>query len=219
MSYELRTPLTSIAGFAEMLEGGYAGALPRQAEDYVGAILQSVEKLRTQIDEILDLTQSEAGALPIAADEVDLRALCEEAAASAREAAKRRGHEFVAEIDWSVGSVTGDARRLRQSVDHLLRNAIHYTPDGGRIVLHAEGDTGEARIAVSDNGVGIPAEEQAKVFDRFHRTAAGGQVRALGLGLPLTRQFVEGHGGTIALESEEGRGTIATIVLPRGALG
>ncbi|MCA1748217.1 MAG: PAS-domain containing protein, partial [Sphingomonadales bacterium] len=144
MSYELRTPLTSIAGFAEMLAGGYAGELPEAAGDYVGSILESVGKLRTQIDEILDLAQSEAGGLPLAQDEVDLKRLCEEAATEARAAAGRRGHELATEIDWSVGSVTGDAIRLRQAIDHLLRNAIQYTPEGGRVLLHAEGDAGEA---------------------------------------------------------------------------
>lgn len=218
MSYELRTPLTSIAGFAEMLDGGYAGELPDQAADYVRAILESVARLRTQIDEVLDLTQSEAGGLPLAREEVDLRALCEEAADEARAAAEARDHEFVAEIDWSVGSITGDARRLRQSIDHLLRNAIRYTPEGGRVLLHAEGDAREARITISDDGVGIAPGEQTRVFDRFHRAVADEQARALGLGLPLTKQFVEAHGGRIDLKSEPGEGTFVTVTLPRGEL-
>lgn len=217
MSYELRTPLTSIAGFAEMLEGGYGGELPAGAKDYVGSILESVGKLRTQIDEILDLAQSEAGGLPLARDEVDLKRLCEEAAAEARAPAARRDHELAAEIDWSVGSVTGDAIRLRQAIDHLLRNAIQYTPEGGKVLLHAEGDAREARIVVSDNGPGIARDEQRRVFDRFHR--ADGTSRALGIGLPLVRQFVEAHGGSIAMQSEPGQGTSVTITLPRGDVG
>lgn len=220
ISYELRTPLTSIAGFAEMLDGGYAGELPDQAADYVKSILDSVATLRVQIDEVLDLTQGEAEDLPMEQAEVDLQLLCEEAAADARQRAAARNHEFVAEIDWSVGSVTGDARRLRQSLDHLLRNAIRYTPEGGRILLHAEGTTTEARITVSDNGAGISEDEQARVFDRFHRGAGEQQSRALGLGLPLTKQFVEAHGGTLELKSEPGEGTFVTVVLPReGGVG
>ncbi|MEQ9663595.1 MAG: PAS-domain containing protein [Parasphingopyxis sp.] len=217
MSYELRTPLTSIAGFAEMLDGGYAGKLPEKAADYVATILESVAKLRTQIDEILDLTQSEAGSLPMAEEEIDLQLLCDEAANAARDAATRRGHELVTEIDWSVGGVIGDPHRLRQALDHLLRNAIRYTPEGGRVLLHAEGDAKEARITVADNGTGIAAEEQARVFDRFHRgeAGAGDSGRSLGLGLPLTKQFVEGQGGSIHLESEPGEGTFVTITLPR----
>ena len=219
MSYELRTPLTSIAGYSEMLDGGYAGDLPEEAAGYVSSILESVGKLRTQIDEILDLAQSEAGGLPLARDEVDLKRLCEEAAVEARGAAGRRSQELVQEVDWSVGSVIGDALRLRQAVDHLLRNAIEYTPQGGRIVIQAEGDTDEARIIVSDNGPGIPRAKQSKMFDRFHRGAGDDKPRALGIGLPLTRQFVEAHGGTIRMLSEPGAGTAVTIVLPRGELG
>ena len=180
------------------------------------AILDSVATLRVQIDEVLDLAQGEAEDLPMEREEVDLQLLCEEAAADARERAAARGHEFVAEIDWSVGSVTGDVRRLRQSLDHLLRNAIRYTPEGGRILLKAEGTTAEARIIISDNGVGISEDEKARVFDRFHRGAGEQQSRALGLGLPLTKQFVEGHGGTLQLESEVGEGTFVTVTLPRG---
>lgn len=219
MSYELRTPLTSIAGFAEMLEGGYAGELPEQAGDYVRSILDSVGKLRTQIDEILDLAQSEAGGLPLARDEVDLTRVCEEAASEARMAAGRRGHELRTAIDWSTGSVIGDALRLRQAVDHLLRNAIQYTPEGGRVSLDAEGDAAEARITVSDNGPGIPRDEQRRVFDRFQRGANDGESRALGIGLPLVRQFVEAHGGRLEMRSEPDRGTSVTIILPRGEVG
>ncbi len=215
MSYELRTPLTSIAGFAEMLDGGYAGKLPEKATEYVSSILESVGKLRTQIDDVLDLTQSEAGGLAMAQEEVDLGRLCQEAGEDAKAAAAARGHELVEDIDWSVGSVTGDGLRLRQAVDHLLRNAIRYTPANGRIFLHGEGDAREARITVSDNGPGIAEDEQRKVFDRFHRIDGEDRSRALGLGLPLTRQFVEAHGGTIALHSAPGEGTFVTISLPR----
>lgn len=217
MSYELRTPLTSIAGFAEMLEGGYAGELPPKATEYVASILDSVARLRTQIDEVLDLTQSEAGGLPIAQDDVDLVALCKQALAAAQESSDESGHSLVGEIDATAGSVIGDARRLRQALDHLLRNAIRYTPENGRVTLHADGDDEAARIVVSDNGPGIATADQHKVFDRFHRADAAGQSRALGLGLPLTRQFVEAHGGKIKLASALGEGTSVTIELPRAA--
>ncbi|NNC72272.1 MAG: histidine kinase [Sphingomonadaceae bacterium] len=218
MSYELRTPLTSIPRFAEMLDGGYAGELPGQASDYVAAILTSVAKLRTQIDEVLDLTQSEAGGLPMAADTVDLKVLCDEAVAEVREAADVRQHKLSIEIDTSVGSITGDARRLRQALDHLLHNAVRYTPEGGKVDLRADGDAQEARITITDNGPGIAPADQHKVFDRFHRADADAQSRALGLGLPLTKQFVEAHGGSIRLSSEAGRGTSVTITLPRGGV-
>lgn len=217
MSYELRTPLTSIGGFAEMLAGGYAGDLSPTASDYVTAILESVARLGTLIDEVLDLTQSEAGALPLERKSVDLRRLAREAAATIKAPAAEKGLDFEINLDRSLGSVSGDARRLRQALDHLLRNAVRYTPEGGRVLLHGDGDAANIRIVVSDNGPGMDAKAQARAFDRFSRTSEARERGAsLGLGLPLARQFVEAHGGTLSLLSEPGQGTAVTIELPRG---
>ena len=217
MSYELRTPLTSIAGFAEMLAGGYAGALPPTAGEYVGAILDSVGRLGALIDNVLDLTQSDTGALLLAEDEVDLAALCQNAAAAMREAAERKGISLAVDVDATVGLVIGDTRRLGQAVGNVLGNSLMYTDQGGRVLLRAEGDREEARIIISDNGRGIAPAEQGKVFDRFHRTVdgRGDAAAAVGLGLPLAKQFVEAHGGSIFLESQPGEGTTVTISLPR----
>lgn len=217
MSYELRTPLTSIAGFAEMLAGGYAGELQPVAADYVRAILESVARLGILIDNVLDLTQSDTGSLLLAEDRIDLQAMCSEAAEERRQLASEKGLEFAVELDASAGSITGDRRRLRQALDNILENAMSYTPAGGRVLLHAVGSDAEARITVSDSGAGIPAADQTRVFDRFHRTmvAGAGRTEALGLGLPLAKQFVEAHGGTIELQSEVGAGTTVTIHLPR----
>lgn len=219
MSYELRTPLTSIAGFAEMLAGGYAGALEPVATDYVAAILDSVARLGALIDNVLDLTQSDTGSLLLAEDEVDLAALCDAAAAEAGPPALDKNVDLVPEIEPSVGIVTGDRRRLSQALANVVKNALFYTGEGGRVLLRAEGDRHEARIIVSDNGPGIAAADQARAFDRFHRTvdSRSGKDAAIGLGLPLARQFVEAHGGTIALQSEIGAGTTVTIRLPRTA--
>jgi signal transduction histidine kinase len=219
MSYELRTPLTSIGGFAEMLAEGYGGKLPPVAVDYVTAILDSVGRLGALIDNVLDLTQSETGSLLLAEDEVDLALLCAETAATIEDAVARGGLSFVAEIEPEVGIVTGDPRRLGQALGNILKNAVSYTPEGGRILLRAEGDRDEARIIVSDNGAGIAPADQARVFDRFSRTveARTGEEAAVGLGLPLARQFVEAHGGAIELQSAVGEGTTVTIRLPRTA--
>jgi signal transduction histidine kinase len=214
MSYELRTPLTSIAGFAEMLSGGYAGELPATAVDYVKAILESVSRLSILIDDVLDLTQSDSGSLLLAEDKVDLKQMCAQAAEDFAYQAARKGIDFAVEIGSGLSTITGDRRRLRQSLDNVLKNAFAYTPDGGRVLLRAAGNRREAEITISDNGRGIAPADQARVFDRFHRTAEGGDA-ALGLGLPLARQFVEAHGGTIELLSEVGQGTTVTLRLPR----
>ncbi len=219
MSYELRTPLTSIAGFAEMLEGGYAGELQPTAADYVRAILESVGRLSGLIDNVLDLTQSDTGSLLLAEDEVDLEGLCRDAAEEARPGAAAKSVELAVEVDPSLGTITGDRRRLRQSLENILKNALSYTSAGGRVLLHGVGENGEARITVSDNGPGIPPADRAHMFDRFYRTmvAEEGRDEALGLGLPLAKQFIEAHGGTIGVQSEPGMGTTVSIRLPRQA--
>jgi signal transduction histidine kinase len=217
MSYELRTPLTSIAGFAEMLGQGYAGELPATAAEYVTAILESVSRLGALIDNVLDLTQSDSGSLLLAEDEVDVQGLCHEAAGDFQETADRKHVQFVVEVDSSVGSVTGDTRRLRQALDNILGNAFAYTDEGGRVLLRAAGTEETAEVTVTDTGRGISLTDQARVFDRFHRATTGtrGEEAALGLGLPLARQFIEAHGGSIALDSKIGVGTTVTIRLPR----
>ena len=216
MSYELRTPLTSIGGFAEMLSAGYAGKLAPAAADYVGAILESVARLSKLIDDVLDLTQGDSSGIALECERVDLGGLCRSVGESqlGRAAEKKQSLEMV--IETSAGFVIGDVRRLRESVEHLLRNAVAYTDEGGRILLRASGTDEEASITVLDDGPGISVDDQAMVFNRFHRAIGTPHSdAALGLGLPLTRQFVEAHGGTVELVSTVGEGTAVTLTIPR----
>ena len=218
MSYELRTPLTSIGGFAELLGGGYAGDLSTKGSDYVGAILESVDRLSKLINDVLDLTTGEARGAPLEKERVDVAGLCKAAVDTARSRASEKGQKLDTEISSSAGHVFGDARRLRESVEHVLQNAIGYTDRKGKITLVAEGDDSRAVIRISDNGSGIAADDLPRVFDRFHRVGESGfrGEAALGLGLPLTRQFIEAHGGTVELESKKGKGTTVTLTIPRG---
>ena len=216
MSYELRTPLTAIQGFAEMLDEGLAGPLEDQAADYVKAILEASGKLGGLIDNVLDLTQHGEGALPLERKPIELAMLVHEAARDHKPVADAKGIEFAVFVDPMVGALKGDARKLKQALDHLLDNACLFTPAGGRVLLHADGDAATARIVVSDNGPGMDAAEQARAFDRFSRVAdTRGTEATLGLGLPLARQFIEAHGGTLTLASEPGQGTAVSIELPR----
>jgi signal transduction histidine kinase len=219
MSYELRTPLTSIGGFAELLGGGYAGELTTKARDYVGAILESVERLSKLINDVLDLTTGDTRGVALERERVDIAGLCRAAIETAKPRAAEKAQKLDVEISSSAGHVFGDARRLRESVEHVLQNAIAYTDRNGRISLSAEGDKKQALIRIRDNGSGIDADDLPRVFNRFDRVAEAG-VRgeaALGLGLPLTRQFIEAHGGTVELESKKGKGTTVTLAIPRGA--
>ena len=215
MSYELRTPLTSIGGFAEMLQGGYAGDLPPAATDYVGAILESVERLSKLINDVLDLTQGDTQGIVLERERVDVAGMCRAAAEALKGLVADKGQKLDLALEPSSGSVIGDARRLRESVEHILRNAVAYTDEGGHIWLKASGDEEKASIIIVDNGPGIAPEQQEEVFARFHRSGAPRGEAALGLGLPLTRQFVEAHGGKVQLESALGEGTSVTLTIPR----
>ncbi|URD61886.1 PAS-domain containing protein [Sphingomonas sp. KRR8] len=214
MSYELRTPLTSIGGFAQMLSGGYAGKLAPAAADYVGAILESVARLSKLIDDVLDLTQGEQRAVTIEHERIDLAGLARNVAERMEQSATAKKLKLRLDIAQSTGVVIGDARRLRESIEHVLRNAIAYT-DKGTVALSTFGDEQTATIRVGDTGAGISIEDQRHVFERFTRIGGRQGEAALGLGLPLTRQFVEAHGGQVDLQSEPGKGTAVTIVLPR----
>ena len=216
MSYELRTPLTSIGGFAEMLAQGYAGKLPPAATDYVGAILESVDRLAKLIDDVLDLTQGDRKGVVLDRERIDMAGLCRAAAEAMQSRAVEKDQAFNIEIEDNTGVVVGDSRRLRESIEHVLRNAVAYTPEKGHITLSAAGDAEQVVVTVADDGPGIAKEDQQAVFTRFHRAVglAKGEA-ALGLGLPLTRQFVEAHGGKVELESKTGKGTVVRLSIPR----
>ncbi|MDZ3832459.1 MAG: PAS-domain containing protein [Sphingopyxis sp.] len=215
MSYELRTPLTSIGGYGEMLQAGYAGKLSDQQQNYIDAIMESVGVLGRQIDNVLDLAQGEAGTLAIERAPVDVRALLDGALADARPFADGEKVELVGNIADGLGSIEGDAARLGRLVAGLLDNAIRFTApvrrSGGRVLLHAHGDAKGVDIIVSDNGPGLPDAVLAVTQGQQAGTATGG------IGLALARQLVAAHGGTMEVLSEKGQGTLARISLPRGA--
>ena len=168
---------------------------------------------------MLDLTTGDARAVALEKERVDIAGLCRAAVDTAKRRAAEKSQRLEVEISPSAGHVFGDARRLREAVEHVLQNAMAYSDRKGRISLTADGDKKQALIRISDNGPGIPTEDLPKVFNRFHRVADGGfrGEAALGLGLPLTRQFVEAHGGTVDLESKKGKGTTVTLTIPRGS--
>jgi hypothetical protein len=213
MSYELRTPLTSIGGFGEMLQAGYAGKLSEQQQGYVNAIMDSVGVLGRQIDNVLDLAQGEAGSLVVERAPVDVRQLLDRALADAQALAAAEKVELVGNISPDLGRIDGDAPRLSRLVAGLLDNAVRYTAPArkadGRVLLHATGDGRAVEIIVSDNGPGMPEAVAAVTKGQQAGTASGG------IGLALARQLVAAHGGTMEVVSEPGQGTLVRISLPR----
>lgn len=216
MSYELRTPLTSIAGFAEMMQAGYAGELSPQMREYVDAIIASTNRLAGLIDNVLDLTQGAAGGLPIERKPVEMVALVRDIAGTYEAQAAARDVTLALTLPVDLDKVVGDERRIRQAIGHVVDNAVRYVDAGGRVLIHAEGRAKAVRIIVSDDGPGIDGKMQVRLFDAFARFGRNGDGQASGLGLPLVRQLIEAHGGSVTLESEPGQGTIVTLDLPRG---
>ncbi len=214
MSYEFRTPLTSIGGFAELLQSGVAGELSDQGKDYVEAILSSVERLSTQIESVLDLTQSEAGLLPIATEDVDLISFTTQVVRSREEAIEGKKLTVDLRGDKSAGSVSADRRQLGRAVGNLLDNAIAATPEGGRILVALNRRKSGARIVISDSGEGMKPSELARAMDGYRIEGSNGRDGKRGLGLPLARQLIEAHGGRLEIQSEKGAGTTATVLLP-----
>ncbi len=215
MSYEFRTPLTSIGGFAELLDNEVAGPLTEQGHEYARAILQSVKRLGMQIDNVLDLSQSEAGALPIAKEKVNLNKLVEDVAAQFADDAQAKTIEMELQLDDTLGSALADRRRLSQAIGQIIDNSIRYTGDGGRLLINGSGNVKQAVIHISDDGPGMSAGQQSKAFDSFARSRNKTGENVGGLGLPLARQLMLAHGGELTLTSEPGQGTLVTIHLPR----
>lgn len=191
MSYELRTPLTSIGGFAEMLDKGYAGDLSTAGRDYVKAILEAVGRLAVQVDDVLQMTQTDAGLQAVNRETVDVVQVVDSAAAEQDAAARAKGHEFVTDLQASAGRIEGDAMRLRAAVNAMLTYAIETTGEGGRILLHASGAPDHVVIVVSDDGPGNPIE------------------------LAEVRKVAEAHGGSYTHLCEPGQGSAVKIMLPR----
>lgn len=214
MSYELRTPLTSIIGFAEMLENEYFGALNKKQSSYIHNILTSSERLMVLINDILDLAVTEAGAMALDVGTIAVPALVNGALAMTQDLARTKSVNLNAKIAPECPTVLGDERRLKQVLYNLITNAIRFTPAGGEISVSAYPTGGAVALEVSDTGVGIQPEEQEKVFERFRKGSNAGHVKSPGLGLSLVRNFVELHGGTVNLESKVGEGTVVTCLIP-----
>ncbi len=213
MSYEFRTPLTSISGFADMLKAGIAGELNDQAKEYVDAISLSAERLSQQINTVLDYSQSEAGALPMARERVDLAALLTEIIEDNSELAISNSINVDTDMSSPPGEITGDRGRLAQAFGHIIDNAIRYGKSGGRVLVVTHGATNFVEIGISDDGIGMSNSNQSTLFDGFGGSKNGDNGK--GLGLPLTRQLIEAHGGKLSLESRVGEGTTVILKLPR----
>jgi signal transduction histidine kinase len=218
MSHELRTPLTAVIGFAELLrDEDYVGPISAQQEEYVEIILNASEHLLTLINDLLDLSKIEAGMMRLEPESVDLRGAVANALTIIEGEARKKALRVEARLPATLEPLTADARKLRQILYNLLSNAVKYTPDAGSVelVVYDQGD--EVRIEIRDSGPGIAPEDQQRLFQPFVQLEHAGaqRVEGTGLGLALTKQLVELHGGRVWLYSRVGRGSTFGFSLPR----
>jgi len=218
MSHELRTPLNAIMGFSEMLKDGLLGELTERQKNSAGAIFDSGMHLLALINDILDLSRIEAGKMELELAKTDVGELLHNSVTMLQTRASAHHIELKLEAQ-ATEPVWVDQRKSRQIVYNLLSNAVKFTPDGGRIGLAAHldpDDAGAVRLVVSDSGIGIPQADLDRVFARFYRTSTANEraIQGSGLGLSIVRAIVEGHGGSVEVESVPEHGASFTVRLP-----
>jgi GAF domain-containing protein/anti-sigma regulatory factor (Ser/Thr protein kinase) len=216
MSHELRTPLNAIIGFSEVLQERFFGELNEKQAEYTDDILTSGRHLLSLINEILDLSKVEAGRMELEVATFDLPLAIDNARTFVRERAVKHGINLDVTVDERLGDFVGDERKIKQILLNLLSNAVKFTPEGGRIGINARQTNGAVEISVSDTGVGIAPEDQAKIFEEFRQVGSDNakKIEGTGLGLTLAKKFVELHGGKMWVESEVGKGSKFFFTLP-----
>jgi len=214
VSYEIRTPLTSILGFAEGLQIGLAGPLTPKQQDYVRDIRRSSTDLKTIIDAIIDLTAIDAGALELKFDHVEVTGLLESVAEKLAGLIDERDLTLNIEVGADVNSFVADPKRVEQILSNLLSNAIGFSDRGATIRMGAKKTRGQLQLWVSDQGRGIEPEFQKQAFDRFQSRPVPGGHRGPGLGLAIVKSFVELHEGQVSLLSKINQGTTVLCTFP-----
>jgi PAS domain S-box-containing protein len=216
VSHELRTPLTSVTGYLDIVRDEEAGVINEKQRHYLDVIYRNTKRLQRLVGDLLFVAQVEAGTLSLELGPVDLGSVVQESIEAALPRADEQGVLLTAEVD-PMTMEGGDADRLGQLIDNLVSNALKFTPETGKVTVRArriEGD--RALIEIADTGMGISAEDQEHLFERFYRADAATQsaIPGIGLGLSICQAIAEGHGGTIGVQSEVGRGTTFRLDLP-----
>jgi signal transduction histidine kinase len=217
MSHELRTPLNGIIGFAEFLSDGKPGSLNDKQKEYLGDILNSGRHLLHLINDMLDLVKIQAGRVDVTLERFLVRGAITEVCTGVHPLAVSKGIELTVNVDAAIEFVTLDEQRFKQILYNLLSNALKFTDANGFVgidVTPVDGD--RFRLVVSDNGIGIRAEDIGRLFTEFEQLDTGTARRfgGTGLGLALTRKLIEIHGGEIYVESDFGKGSRFGVVLP-----
>lgn len=218
ISYELRTPLTNIIGFSELLANPIFGVLTPRQREYLDDISFSSKTLLAIIDDILDLSAIDAGGLELKLANVDVQAVIDQAILGIRERAARARLTLDIAVADDATDFIADEQRVRQVLYNLLSNAVGFSKPEGVVHLSCWREGGTMVFSVEDQGVGIPKEQQARIFERFESRSQGGKHRGAGLGLSIVKSLIELHGGDMMLDSEPGRGTKVTVRFPERGL-
>ncbi len=218
VSHELKTPLTAVMGFQELIEQSEGHNLSERGQRYLELIGRSGEELNTRIGDLLLVAQVEAGTFEVDLARVDLSEVVHDSVESARAHAQRVGVELSLSQDGAGEEIEGDRRRLGQVFDNLISNALKFTPAEGSVSVSTGASNGTCSIVVADTGIGIADDEREHLFDRFYRAAEARQqqIGGVGLGLSIVDAIVSAHHGEVRLESEPGEGSTFTVLLPRG---
>jgi signal transduction histidine kinase len=216
MSHELRTPLNAVIGFSEVLLDRMFGEINAKQDEYLQDILSSGRHLLSLINDILDLAKIEAGRMELEVADFHLPQAIDNSITLVRERAARRAITLDVGVDPRLGDIKGDERKVKQVLLNLLSNAIKFTPEGGHVSVNAGLADGFAEISVTDTGVGIAPEDHEAVFEEFRQVGSdyAKKHEGTGLGLTLSRRFVELHGGKIWVKSQLGQGATFTFTLP-----
>lgn len=217
VSHELRTPLHGIIGFSDVLLSSASPLNEKQAR-WVANIKSSGTQLLTLINDILDLAKIEAGRMELRPEDFNVQAFCDGLLPAFRLPAEKKNIELRSHYDPNVRTIRQDAGKIRQILTNLLSNAIKYTPEGGRITLRASADDHQVVFTVEDTGVGIPPDEQERIFEKFRQAGRSTLTReheGTGLGLSIVRELCGLLGGDVRLQSDVGRGSTFTVRLPR----
>jgi signal transduction histidine kinase len=218
VSYQLRTPLNAMMGFAEVLEKQYFGPMNERQLEYASGMTQAGEKLIGLVNDILDLSTIEAGFLALNMKPIPIHAMVKSLYELTHEWARKQKIHMTLECDTNIGSFEADERRIKQVMLNLISNAIKFTPEDGTIKLRVEKRDDMLALEVADSGVGISKEDQEKIFSPFVQVQKNQRNTGAGLGLSLVKSIVELHHGTIALESDAGKGTKVTCLIPLKAV-
>ena len=218
ISYELRTPLTNIIGFTELLASPFMGDLSDKQREYVADIMSSSKTLLAIIDDILDLATIDAGSLELKLAPVGVRTVIDSAILGIRERAIRSRLTIDIAVADNVSEFMADEARMRQVLYNLLSNAVGFSKAGETVHLTCWREHGQILFRVEDSGVGIPKDQIGRVFQRFESRSQGSKHRGAGLGLSIVKSLIELHGGTIDIHSEESQGTAVTVAIPERAL-